>query len=545
MKDFLTDGLIQLVPAYIPFLLPIGKPAANTADWLNAPLCRPLDEERILIEGGFREDDWPTLSSAIEATTGLPLLCYLPDIEAVRVHIPESDPLRYARTLLVDIAGKTLFLMEHPEALPQFDALAEAGWSAMLTRPSLFARLHSLAESEGTVGEAGILVTNTARDSQAAFHSWLRNIVRERRPSDLHLDATAEGFRWRSRSHGILSEPIFLARERGEWIINSSLSDAGLQGRPMSAGLDGRLILPMEDAGELPIRLSLAPGLQGPTLALRFIYPTYNQAVSIQDLGMPSEMEARLTCALDHPEGLWVVAGPTGSGKSTTLHVLLTAAVSRGEKVMAVEDPVERPVRGVQHVEVNARAGMTFAVALRAFMRQAPDTILVGEIRDPETARIALQAALTGHRVLSTLHARDTEGMLSRMEDFGIAAAELERGCRFALHQRLVPILCPKCCCHRGASDILPALRTQLAHLGLSPPAKIAVAVGCPACRSGYAGRTAIFSLESLPLQGSPPTASNLLTAGWNLFAEQKTDLTCIQTLLPASLRRQFTLCQL
>ncbi|HEY0811437.1 MAG TPA: GspE/PulE family protein, partial [Longimicrobiales bacterium] len=215
----------------------------------------------------------------------------------------------------------------------------------------------------------------------------------------------------------------------------------------------------------------------GESVVMRLLDRQRNDA-RLADIGLASDTLALLRKFIGRPHGMLLVTGPTGSGKTTTLYAALDALRTGHQKIITVEDPVEYELSGVTQVQVNAKIGLTFATALRAILRQDPDIVLVGEIRDPETAAIAVHAALTGHLVLATLHTNNAAGALTRMIDLGIAPYLLASTVDAVLAQRLVRRLCEEC----GKTD------------GAEPHAR-----GCTTCRqTGYRGRTGVFELLAI-----------------------------------------------
>jgi general secretion pathway protein E len=212
--------------------------------------------------------------------------------------------------------------------------------------------------------------------------------------------------------------------------------------------------------------------------------------LALDSIGMSDGDLARLETLLRIPHGILLATGPTGSGKTTTLYAALERLRTGREKILTVEDPVEYQLAGIPQVPVNAQAGVTFASALRALLRQDPDVMLVGEIRDGETAEIATQAALTGHLVLSTLHTNDAAGALTRLVDLGVAPFLVAATVEGVLAQRLVRTVCRSC-----ANDE-PATEAERSALGVRALASVTRGRGCDACRgSGYAGRTGVYEV--------------------------------------------------
>jgi type II secretory ATPase GspE/PulE/Tfp pilus assembly ATPase PilB-like protein len=230
---------------------------------------------------------------------------------------------------------------------------------------------------------------------------------------------------------------------------------------------------------------------------------------SLAMLGLGGALGAELELALDREHGLFLVTGPTGSGKTTTLYAVLESRDRVGRNILTLEDPVESRLAGVTQVQVQPRAGLTFAAALRSVLRQDPDVIMVGEMRDGETAETGLAAALTGHLVLSTLHTIDAPGAVSRLVEMGAPRYLVAGGLVGVLAQRLVRRLCPDC------RTVVPAGQHDLARLGLPTPIHLPRAVGCDRCGgTGYRGRVGIFELlrvdaavRELILEGAPTDA--------------------------------------
>lgn len=239
----------------------------------------------------------------------------------------------------------------------------------------------------------------------------------------------------------------------------------------------------------IDVRVATSPTVFGESAVLR-ILDRANVGLSLDALGLSDSVVSVLRHATRSPHGLFLVTGPTGSGKTTTLYALLQTFAGLQKKVLTVEDPVEYHFDHAVQTQVAPHIGLTFASALRSFLRQDPDVILVGEIRDPETAAVAVQAAMTGHFVLASVHANDSLSVLPRLMDMGVAPYQLAAGFRGAAAQRLVRRLCPHCAKERPAED------TEIAFagsVGAILPASVMSAVGCSQCNgTGYRGRTAI-----------------------------------------------------
>ena len=247
--------------------------------------------------------------------------------------------------------------------------------------------------------------------------------------------------------------------------------------------LDGRIALATSDGPTLDLRVSTVPTIHGESVVMR-ILDKKNLMLGLPELGFFADDQAIMERVINYADGIFLVTGPTGSGKSTTLYACLNTINKPDRKLITVEDPVEYQLPGVNQVAVNSEIGMTFAAALRAMLRQAPNIIMVGEIRDVETASIAINASLTGHLVLSTLHTNDAISAIPRLLDLGVERFKLAGALRGIVAQRLLRRLCSRCSIRTVAS--VP----QLAARWFPASAPRAVAAGCPACgQTGYRGR--------------------------------------------------------
>ena len=262
--------------------------------------------------------------------------------------------------------------------------------------------------------------------------------------SDVHVEAGEEAVRVRHRVDGVLRAVETLPRDVGLPLVSRLKILAGLDIADRLRPQDGRARV-RTGAGEVELRLSTLPAARGENLVLRLQAPEAADG-TFAALGLSADDASRVEALLDAREGLVLVTGPTGSGKTTTLYAALARVQARGGvNVVTVEDPVERRIPGVVQVQVNERTGLTFASALRAILRQDPDVVLVGEVRDRETAAIAAQAALTGHLVLATLHTIDAASAVTRLADVGVEPATVAAALRGVVAQRLVRRLCADC----------------------------------------------------------------------------------------------------
>jgi len=251
----------------------------------------------------------------------------------------------------------------------------------------------------------------------------------------------------------------------------------------------------------LDIRVSTVPTIYAESISLRLLNQK-KEAYTMDRLGMSAEEQAQITQILDYPHGIILVTGPTGSGKSTSLNAFLRKINSTDLRIITIEDPIEYEVPGVNQMQVRPEIGLTFADALRHVLRQDPDVIMVGEIRDKDTAEIAIRASLTGHLVFSTLHTNDAPGAITRLVDMGIEPFLVASAIELVIAQRLVRRLCPEC--SRPAPIPKIKLQENLAILGCNPAEAdlieaLKAPVGCDRCRgTGYRGRIGIFEIFRL-----------------------------------------------
>ena len=316
------------------------------------------------------------------------------------------------------------------------------------------------------------------------------------RASDLHFEPYEHQYRVRFRVDGelreIVSPPVLIKEKLASRIKVLSRLDISEKRIPQ----DGRMKLKVGPDRVIDFRVSTLPTLFGEKIVIRILDPS-SAKLGIDALGYEPEEKVRLLTAIERPYGMILVTGPTGSGKTVSLYTCLNLLNKPGVNIATAEDPSEINLPGVNQVNVNEKAGLTFAVALKAFLRQDPDIIMVGEIRDLETADIAIKAAQTGHLVLSTLHTNDAPTTLTRMRNMGIAPFNIASSVILITAQRLARRLCPQC---KAPMDIP---REALIEAGFDEneldgswtPYK---PVGCAACNNGYKGRVGIY--EVMPI---------------------------------------------
>ncbi len=304
--------------------------------------------------------------------------------------------------------------------------------------------------------------------------------------SDVHVEPSDAHLRVRFRVDGVMREMLRLPARIAPLLVSRVKVMARLDIAEKRVPQDGRISVSM-GAKALDVRVSTLPARGGERVVLRLLDKDQG-ILSLRELGMPPGVSRAVERALGLPNGIILVTGPTGSGKTTTLYAGLAGLNDGSRTILTVEDPVEYAVDGIGQTQVNAKVGMSFAAGLRAILRQDPDTVMVGEIRDPETARIAVQASLTGHLVLSTVHTNDAVGAITRLRDMGVEPFLLASTLRLILAQRLVRRLCPACRAPREPD----ALAARV--LGTGVGGTLYRATGCQACNhTGYSGRLGVY----------------------------------------------------
>ena len=310
------------------------------------------------------------------------------------------------------------------------------------------------------------------------------------RASDVHLEAYSHGLRVRYRIDGVLQEAPSPPAHLSAAIISRLKIMAELDIAERRLPQDGRIRLRLQDR-QVDVRVATLPTLLGESVVLRLLDKEHGR-IALSDLGMAPDTLAQFSQVIARPHGIVLATGPTGSGKTTTLYAAVDLIRTGREKILTVEDPVEYQLTGVPQVAVNDKIGVTFATALRALLRQDPDVMLVGEIRDSETAEIATQAALTGHLVLSTLHTNDAPSALTRLLELRVAPYLVASTVEGVLAQRLVRKVCEVCRkeapVQAGEAEVINANGYHAERLWRG--------AGCPECRgTGYRGRHGIYEL--------------------------------------------------
>src|SRR5712691_8032431 len=405
----------------------------------------------------------------------------------------------------VEIATSRLFATQGLDALKTLTGLNLKPVLASIEaiQREMKKRLGVGADTLGTLGEEAsfqVVDDQTGEDTDldtaaedASIIRFVNQVLRdaiELRASDIHLEPFEHELRIRYRIDGVLQDvPVPAQIKRFQPAIVSRvkiLSHLNIAEKRLPQ--DGRIKIRIDDS-EVDIRVSVIPMLHGEAVVMRLLRQNATLR-GMNQLDMAGRELEGFRRVLQLPHGIILVTGPTGSGKTSTLYTALNEINDSVRKIITIEDPVEYQLRGVNQIQVSEKAGLTFARGLRSILRHDPDVILVGEIRDQETAQIAVQASLTGHLVFSTLHTNDAPGALTRLVDMGVEPYLVASSLEAVQAQRLVRVLCEHCK-EEDQSPAAQALREELNF-----PADVAIyrAVGCRECRqTGYHGRRGIF----------------------------------------------------
>lgn len=309
--------------------------------------------------------------------------------------------------------------------------------------------------------------------------------------SDIHLEPFEDEVKVRYRIDGVLSYNSSVPRRLYQAVLARYKIMANLNIAERRLPQDGKIKLEINGI-DYDFRVSTVPTIHGEKVVIR-IYDNSTQRFGLDYLGVFPEQKELLRRIISRPHGILLVTGPTGSGKSTTLYTFLRELNRGSVNITTVEDPVENQIDGVNQIQVNPKASLTFSTALRSILRQDPNIIMVGEIRDEETAQMAIRAAITGHLVLSTLHTNDALGTITRLVDMNVPRYLVADAMIGAIAQRLVRKLCTEC---REKTTTTPA---EMKRLGIEKPAEIYRPHGCSMCnQTGYRGRTAVFEIMAI-----------------------------------------------
>ncbi|MGL5086541.1 MAG: GspE/PulE family protein, partial [Clostridium sp.] len=315
----------------------------------------------------------------------------------------------------------------------------------------------------------------------------IQNAIRLK-ASDIHIEPFEKIVRVRNRIDGELQKALEIPKQSQSTLLTRIKILANLNIAEKRIPQDGRILTSI-DGMAVDLRVSVLPTINGEKIVIRILSKTA-EVITMESLGMVDDDKDKLKGIMEKPFGIILVTGPTGSGKSTTLYAVLTALNTIKTNIITVEDPVEYAIEGINQVAVNVKAGLTFASGLRSILRQDPDVIMVGEIRDGETAEIAIRASITGHIVLSTLHTNDAPSTVARLVDMGIEPYLVATSVNGIVAQRLVRKVCGRCSEPYEATDY----EKNILGIDLHETLMINKGQGCPVCNfTGYKGRIGIY----------------------------------------------------
>ena len=425
-----------------------------------------------------------------------------------RLMVATNDPINfYIFDELKVVAG--MEIVSQISTKTQIDAAIKKYYSSSAMDKTMN-DLENEAEGEGDAAQNAAAMESENRIDNAPIVKLVNMMVETAFRlgcTDIHIEAFKDRTRVRFRIDGeLVEQDMKIPPSFHNPIITRIKILGGMNIAERRIPLDGRFGTRI-DGVNLDMRVSTIPCVYGEKCVIRLLSTADDKARKITDLGMTDYNYKMYKEIIRCPNGVMLVTGPTGSGKSTTLYATLGELSQPNVNIVTVEDPVEKKIDGVNQCQINAKAGMTFAAALRSILRQDPDIIMVGEIRDGETADIAIRAAITGHFVLSTLHTNDAATTITRLVDMGVAPYMVASSVVGIIAQRLVKLLCPHC-----KEEFVLSDPDELKLMGKTTPTKICRphSGGCKACRNtGYAGRTAIHEIIV-----TSPDIKMLITSG-------------------------------
>ena len=458
--------------------------------------------KRVLVQRGLMtEQDLAGIVAAQSGVMSIDLANHLikPDVAQL---IPESLARKHLLIPVFKIGDSLTVAMEDPLNFFAIDEVRLKTKCEIKTvaagETSIRQAIDQLYGATGTIADVARAIQDAAlpqKDEEAAAEAPVIRLVNllimqavKERASDIHIEPGEAALRTRLRVDGMLSEvngpPAALHSAVVSRIKVLARLDIAEKRKPQ----DGRFRLKLEDK-EIDLRVSTVPTQFGEKVVMRLL-DSAGAVLSLEQLGLDEPLRVQVERLIQAPHGLLLVTGPTGSGKTTTLYASLRLLNSVERNIITIEDPIEYQLAGVNQVQVNPKADVTFASALRSFLRQDPDVIMVGEIRDRETAEIAIQAALTGHFVFSTLHTNDASGSLTRLIEMEIEPFLVASSVIGVLAQRLVRVICPKC-----KEPVRPPASVSR-ELRVAQDATLFHGAGCASCKqTGYKGRIGIFEL--------------------------------------------------
>jgi type IV pilus assembly protein PilB len=478
---------------------------------------------RTLMEMGYcTEEDIARVMAEQAGVPYLSLESYTVDETAVGLITPEMARRYHALPLGFD-QGRLIVAMMNPNDVIAIDDLRLlTGYDIQpvmvpdseleaVTRRMVHSNLETRPEPAAKPEEPVLPPDAVENRPVVQLVNMILNQAVQARASDIHIEPRERDTRVRFRIDGVLHTIMHRSADIHALLVSRIKVMANMDIAERRVPQDGRMTIKLEGR-TIDVRAASLPTAYGEKLTLRLLDPT-NQLITLEQLGFPPHGLEKYVKIMCRPYGFIPVTGPTGSGKSTTLYATLAALNTEEKHIITVEDPIEYRVEGINQVQINPRAGLTFATGLRSILRNDPDIIMVGEIRDEETARIAVESALTGHLVLSTLHTNDAAGAITRLGDMGIEPFLVASSLMGVVAQRLVRLLCPHC---KEAYQLSrESLLASVPDFPL-PAGKDSVRLyrprGCLRCsNTGYRGRIGVYELllmsetiQGLTLQRCP-----------------------------------------
>ncbi len=515
-----VKGQPRRVSGQVRRRIPIGKILVDEGVITEPQLARALEHQkdtgerlgRAILSLGFASPDG--IAAAVARQLGIDFID-LSDIildDATLLRIPEHLARRH-RVIPIRVENGAMVVgMEDPGDVVALDDLRRV--TGLELRPAVItpdafqralneypvavdATLAEIRQQEIVGEEASELQLRAVADDAPVVRLANQIIIQAIRQgaSDIHVEPQEQRVRVRYRVDGALYSVMTPPKHIQPALISRLKIMASMDIAERRVPQDGRIEMKVDNR-DIDFRVSTIPSSFGEKVVMRILDKS-GAFVGVEKLGLLPEDHQRFERIITRPHGIMLLTGPTGSGKTTTLYAILNRLNKVEVNITTIEDPVEYQLPGIAQVQINPKAGLTFAGGLRSFLRQDPDIIMVGEIRDEETARLAIQAALTGHLVLSTLHTNDAPGAATRLVDMGIEPFLVSSSVIGVIAQRLVRVLCQRCReAYTATEEILR--RVGLAHLVADPPT-IYRAVGCEFCSNiGYKGRLGIFEIMTV-----------------------------------------------
>lgn len=519
-KKRLGDMLIEeglITQEQLEKALPIQKSAGKklgevlvdlgftTEDLIVDMLCRQFNMERVSLSGiTIPEDILNLVNGTILRKHSMIPFEYNPDNPNV-IRVAMADPLDILA--IDDFFIITNLQVEAYVGTPQDIMLALDKYYGDSETLSAVEQYTKERESKHIETEEEELYNEDINNSPIVLlvKTMIEQAARQR-ASDIHIEALPHKVRVRYRIDGVLYEKFTYNIELLPAIIARLKIIGGMDISEKRKPQDGRISM-LVDRLEFDIRVSILPTVFGEKCVMRLAQKK-NLMRDKRDLGFSEEEMKKFDHILSNPHGIILVTGPTGSGKSTTLYTALSELNKEDVNIITVEDPVEANIDGINQVQINSKADLTFASALRSILRQDPDIIMIGEIRDRETASIAVQASITGHLVVSTLHTNSAANTISRLIDMGVESYLIADSAKGVIAQRLVRRLCPHC----KAKKLAEPEEIKLIDSNMNPnePVIIYEPVGCPMCNNiGYMGRIGVYEIMEIT-----PKLKSLISKG-------------------------------